>query len=147
MTRPARFAVAYGALTAAHHVADYWVQTHAQATAKGKPDAEGRRACAAHVATYTLTQGLALAAANRYLGAGIRPGRMFAGLALSAATHYIADRRRPLERLAGALGKSDFYAFGTSSPPHLGTGAVALDQAWHLGWTAVAAALAAGGQP
>lgn len=146
MTRPTRFAVAYGALTAAHHVADYWVQTHAQANAKGKPGNDGRKACATHVATYTITQGVVLAAADRYLGGGIRPGRMIAALALSAGTHYFADRRRPLERLAGALGKSDFYAFGASNPPHLGTGAVALDQAWHLGWTAIAAAVAAGGQ-
>ncbi|MEU0941138.1 hypothetical protein ABZ374_48380, partial [Embleya sp. NPDC005971] len=58
-----RFAATAAILTAAHHVGDYWIQTHAQALAKGRPGREGRRACAAHVATYTLGQALALAAA------------------------------------------------------------------------------------
>jgi len=143
-TAATRFAAAAAVLAATHHVADYWVQTHGQALAKGKPGVDGRRACAAHVATYTLTQALALAAADRYLGLGLTWRRAAAGLAVSGITHYVADRRAPLEALAGRIGKGEFYRLGRDLGPHLGTGAVALDQSWHLGWCAVAAAVVAG---
>lgn len=42
-------------LLVAHTVADHWVQTDAQARNKGLPGWPGRRACAAHVASYTAT--------------------------------------------------------------------------------------------
>jgi hypothetical protein len=50
----ARFAAVYAALTASHEVADHWVQTDKQAAAKGRTDAAGVRACAAHVASVWL---------------------------------------------------------------------------------------------
>ncbi|MEU0940126.1 hypothetical protein [Embleya sp. NPDC005971] len=142
-TAAVRFAATTAVFTAAHHVGDYWIQTHDQALAKGRPGREGRRACAAHVATYTLGQAVALAAADRYLGLGIRWRRAAAGLAVSAATHYLADRRAPLEAIAERIGKAEFHDVGRGHGC-LGTGAGALDQSWHIGWCAVAAAVVAG---
>lgn len=156
-TPATRAALAGFLLTAAGAVGDMWVQTDTCARIKGAHDdepivdtdpetgaviakyhaAEGRRACAEHVATYTLTQGLALVAGNRLLGAGLKPSRIAAALAVSAVTHYIGDRRRPLKKLADATGKGAFYA--RTSPI---CGSFELDQAWHRGWEAVAAVIA-----
>lgn len=136
------------ALFAAHMVADHWVQTSAQARDKSLPGVAGRRACAAHVATYTATQALALLALDLVADAQLHAGWTVAGLAVSATTHYIADRRTPLRRLAELLdrstGKAAFWQLGTPRPgrddnPCLGTGAYALDQSWHVGWIFVSA--------
>lgn len=143
----ARAAAAAFLLTAAGAVGDFWVQNDTCAQTKGAYDddetahgtAAGRRACAHHVATYTATQALALVAGNKALNLGLRPSRLAAALALSAATHYVADRRRPLRQLADALGKGDFYRVNAGGM----NGAFHLDQAWHRGWEAVAAVVAA----
>ncbi|MGX4737160.1 transcriptional regulator [Kitasatospora griseola] len=156
--RATRFAAAYALLRAAADVADHWVQTSHQAGTKGQHDhhegqssAAGRRACAAHVATYTATQAAALLVGSHVVGMRLRPGRVAAALAVSAVSHYVADRREPLRRLADATGQGDFYALGTPAHPKrpttadgtyapvLGTGAYALDQAWHHAWETVAA--------
>lgn len=147
----ARAALAAAALHAAHDIADHWVQTPQQAQDKGLPGPEGRRACAAHVATYIATQAVALYAANRVTGAGIRPGRAAAALAVSAVCHYAADRRTPLRRLAEAVGKSEFWSLGApregrDDNPTLGTGAYALDQAWHVATSVYLPALIVAGR-
>lgn len=143
----ARFAAAYAALTAAHEVADHWVQIDAQATAKGERSAVGARACAAHVATYTATQALALVAVNRVTGARLSWRRAALGLAVSAVTHYVADRQgghwrdeepRGIVRLAAETGHASWLL----RDPNAG---YLMDQAWHKGWIAVAAAVVAGG--
>ncbi|MFE9426213.1 hypothetical protein ACFYNO_25015 [Kitasatospora sp. NPDC006697] len=132
--RAARFAAAYALLRAAADVADHWVQTDHQARTKGQHDhhegqssAAGRRACAAHVATYTATQAAALVGGLALLGVRGRPSRVAAALALSAGTHYIADRREPLRRLATATGKGSFVHLAD----HGMNGAYLLDQSWH----------------
>jgi hypothetical protein len=149
MTAAARFAAAYAALTASHEVADHWVQIDTQATTKGKPGPEGAKACAKHVATYTATQALALAAADRLLGLRLDWRRAALGLAVSAVTHYVADRQgghwrdpepRGVVRLAAVTGHAGWLA----RDPGAG---YLMDQAWHKGWIAVAALVAAGGQP
>ncbi|MFE3202212.1 hypothetical protein [Embleya sp. NPDC059237] len=142
-TAAARFGAVAAVLVCAHHVGDYWTQTHRQALTKGRPGAEGHRACAAHVVTYTLGQAAALAAADRYLGLGVHWRRAAAGLAVSAATHYLVDRRSPLEAIANGIGKGEFYKVGAGHGC-LGTGAAAMDQSWHLGWCTLAAAVVAG---
>lgn len=136
----------FAALFAAHMVADHWVQTSAQARDKGLPGVAGRRACAAHVATYTATQALALLALELATDVRLHAGWTIAGLGVSAATHYVADRRTPLRRLAELLdrttGKATFWHLGTpvaGQAPCLGTGAYALDQSWHIGWIFVSA--------
>jgi hypothetical protein len=144
MSAPAVFAAVFVALFVAHQVADHWVQTQHQADCKGRPGWPGRIACAAHVATYTATALLALAALRHTLDVPLSPGRVAAGLAVSAVTHYIADRRTPLRRLAELTGSARFYALGTcrddcDDKPCLGTGAYALDQSFHYLFLFVAA--------
>ncbi|MEV0766534.1 transcriptional regulator [Nocardia sp. NPDC050435] len=123
----------------AHQAGDYWVQSDHQAAHKGGPGWAGRRACAAHVATYTATQAGALALVAWVLGLALDPLQVAAGLAISAGTHYIADRRTPLRRLAGWAGHGGFYARGTG----LASGAAYLDQSWHWVWIGVGALVAA----
>ena len=141
---PACFAAVFIALFVAHQVADHWVQTQHQADRKGLPGRAGRIACAAHVATYTLTAVAALVTMAAATGIDLGPGRVAAGLAVSAVTHYIADRRTPLKRLAALVGAGRFYALGAPRPgrddnPSLGTGSYALDQSFHYAWLFVAA--------
>jgi hypothetical protein len=143
----ARFAAAYAALTASHEVADHWVQVDAHATTKGDRSLEGARSCGKHVATYALTQAAALYAVQRATGVRLSWRRAAAGLVVSAVTHYAADRQgghwrdeepRGVARLAAVTG----HAGWLRRDPNAG---YLMDQAWHKGWIAVAAAVAAGG--
>ena len=76
-----RFAATYAALTAAHEVADHWVQVDDQAVHKGAASRDGVIACAEHVITYTATQALALAAVQRVTGMRLSWRRAALGLA------------------------------------------------------------------
>ncbi len=124
--RAAAFPAVYALLRVAADVADHWVQSDHQAQHKAKPGAEGHKALAGHVASYTATQAAALLVGNRVLGLGLRPRSMAAALALSASTHYLIDRRWPVRKAAEATGKGAFYELGGP----LG-GAYLLDQATH----------------
>lgn len=172
MTDPvAVFAAAFAALYAAHVVADHWVQTGWQAANKGRRDHTGRRACAAHVATYAVTQGVFLVVMEIVTRIALPVSWSLAGLTVSAVTHYWADRRFTLAGLANRLGKGDFYRLGAprtglqainqdriapdgqllvDQPAHvdnpcLGTGAYALDQSFHIGCLFIVALMIAGG--
>ena len=139
----AAFAAVWVALYVAHHIGDYWVQTPHQADAKGWPGQHGRVACAAHVASYTLTAAVALAVVWWRLGPPLTLPHVAAGLAVSAVSHYWADRRSTLRGLVAVLdrtgqpGKLDYY-------DHHG-GAAPLDQSWHIGWLFITALVIAGG--
>ncbi|MGW4466085.1 DUF3307 domain-containing protein [Micromonospora sp. NPDC004704] len=142
-------AAVFIALYAAHQVADHWIQTQHQADCKGLPGWAGRRACLAHVATYTLTGVLALAALSLSTGWRPAPVPLLVGLLISAVTHYIADRRTPLRRIAELTGAGRFYVLGVpragrDDNPSLGTGAYALDQSWHVGFLFVSALVIGG---
>lgn len=137
----AGFAAVAVTLYAAHQASDYWVQTGRQAARKGLAGWPGRRACAAHVATYTLTLTAFLALAAWWLRLPLGLPWAAAGLGVSAVTHYFADRRRPLERLASLAGSRDFYHAGDG----LASGAAHLDQAWHWGWLFASALIISGG--
>ena len=137
-----RLGGAFALLYAAHTIGDHWVQTHAQACAKSRDDDEGRRACAAHVATLTATQALFLGVGALAARERLSPRHVALALGINAATHYWADRRRPLKALADRLGKGDFASCGDPAAAPCGTGAYALDQSWHIGWLAIAAAIA-----
>lgn len=144
----ATLAAAFVALFAAHQVADHWVQTERQARDKGLPGWRGRLACLGHVATYTLTAAVFLAAMAWRCDLHLPPGRLGLALAVSAVTHYVADRRTPLRRLAALAGHRDFYRLGAcrngrDDNPSLGTGAYALDQSFHYLWLFVAALILA----
>lgn len=150
MTAAVTFAAVFAALFAAHSVGDHWVQTHHQACGKGAPGWGGRIACARHVATLTATKAAALAALMLSAGLALNPWAAALGLAVDAVSHYWADRRTTLAALAERLGKRGFYELGAPRPdrddaPHLGTGAYALDQSWHIGWLFVTALIIAGG--
>ncbi|WP_113698819.1 DUF3307 domain-containing protein [Nonomuraea lactucae] len=144
MTNTADFAAIFVTLYAAHSVGDHWVQTHHQACAKGAPTIAGRLACLRHVATLTITKVIALAALALTTGLTTEPLLLVAGLAVDAFSHYWADRRTTLARLAEVTGHGDFFRMGqprpgTNDAVHLGTGAYALDQSWHVGWLFIAA--------
>lgn len=142
------FLVSFAALYTAHMVGDHWVQTHAQALTKALPGWPGRLACARHVATLTATKAVALLAAATVTGTHVSLARAAAALAFDAASHYLADRCTPLASLAALIGKTGFYQLGAPRPghddaPHLGTGAYALDQSWHIGFAFITALLIA----
>jgi hypothetical protein len=138
------FAVVLPALLVAHHVADHWIQTERQTIYKGRPGWAGRRACAAHVATYTAVTAGVTGLMWLLFALPIALAGFLIGQAVSAVTHYWADRRTPLARLADVIGKGEMVTFGAPRPgrddnSHLGTGAYALDQSWHWLWLLVAA--------
>jgi hypothetical protein len=141
MSAATMFAVVLGAYLTGHTVADYWVQSSAQAMRKGLPGWAGRRACAAHVATYTLTLAGFMALAAWRLALPVSPAHAVAGLLVSAVTHYFADRRTPLRRVADLVGKGGFWRSGEG----LASGAAHLDQSWHWLWLFIAALITAGG--
>lgn len=141
------FAAAFAALYIAHMIADYWVQTQWQADNKGRRDRTGARACFNHVLGHTVCNTVALAGV--YALAGIWPPN-WAALATAVlvigASHYWADRRFTLEALARVVGrfvngKLGFYRFGGHACT--GTGAAHLDQAWHVLWLGIGAAIIA----
>lgn len=107
------FAVLLPALLVAHNVADHWVQTDHQAANKGLPGWPGRRACAAHVATYTWTTGLVAFCLWQAFDLPVSWWGFVAGQVVSAGSHYWADRRFTLARLCEATGKGAFYRLGT----------------------------------
>lgn len=142
------FAVVLPALLVAHNVADHWVQTGHQAAYKGQRGNAGRRACAAHVASYTAVTALVVALLSLVLDLDVSPVGFVVGQLVSAVTHYWADRRFTLAALARLTGHTPFYVLGAprsgrDDNPSLGTGAYALDQAWHWLWLLVAALLTA----
>lgn len=166
------FAVLLPALLVAHNVADHWVQTDYQAANKGLPGWPGRRACAAHVATYTWTTGLVAFCLWQAFDLPVSWWGFVAGQVVSAGSHYWADRRFTLARLADRLNLGGFYRLSAprevtawtepineeehivtleirgADPlgwdnPSLGTGAYALDQSWHWFWLLIAAGLTA----
>lgn len=144
----ATFAAVFAALYAAHQVGDHWVQTDHDAQAKGGPGWAGRRACATHVLTMTITKVVALVALTLVTGLDTDPWAITVALAVDAISHYWADRRTTLAHLAGLIpGKAGFYLLGRPREGHndnpcLGTGAYALDQSWHIGWLFAAALIA-----
>lgn len=135
---------------AAHEVADHIVQRHTDAKHKGDPGPAGRRACTSHVVSYTALQLAAVCGVAWATGVKLRAASVLAGAAVSAGTHWIVDRREPLRRAAYAVGKGEFHDLGRPRDGHddnpcLGTGALAMDQAWHKGWLLVTSLLMARG--
>ncbi|MEO3875494.1 transcriptional regulator [Nonomuraea sp. B12E4] len=138
----ATFAAVFATLFAAHSFGDHWVQSHRQACGKGAPGPAGRVWCARHVVGLTITKLVALLAVTFVTGLYIHPAWLAAGMGVDAASHYWADRRTTLQALANRLGKADFYKLGEG---HLGSGAYALDQSWHVTWLFIASLIMTGG--
>ncbi|WP_308250879.1 DUF3307 domain-containing protein [Nonomuraea rhizosphaerae] len=125
------FSAVFCALLAAHQVGDHWVQTHNQACMKGDRTKAGQVACFTHVVWLIATKAVALRLLMTVTGLTLDPWWLAAGLTVDAFSHYWADRRYTLARFAELIGKGDFYRLGAG---HLGSGAYALDQSWHVGW-------------
>lgn len=100
----AAFAVVGFGLLVAHNVADHWVQTSYQAANKGLPGWPERRACAAHVASYTSITAAWTFCLWHAFGLPITWWGFVTGQGVSAVSHYWADRRFTLARLAGPAG-------------------------------------------
>lgn len=141
MSKAANAAVTYAAMRTAAHVADHWAQTSHQAVHKADAGLSGHRAMAGHIASYAASQAVAVVAADRLLGMGLRPSRIAAAVAFSAATHWFIDRRWPVRRLAEATGKQEFLNLDTSVFGSMYT----LDQSAHHLMEAVASVVAARG--
>jgi hypothetical protein len=137
-SKAAKAASAYAAMRAAAAVGDFWLQTSHQAAHKADEGLAGHRAMAGHIASYAGAQAVALVAADRLLGIGLKPSRIAAAVAVSAVTHWFIDRRLPVRRLCDATGKRGFHDLGGP----LG-GAFHLDQSAHHLMEAVAAVVAA----
>lgn len=120
-----------------HGIGDYWLQTPRQAKEKGLPGWPGRRACLAHVATYTAALCVGLAALAAWTSTGYDPVRLCAGLTISAVSHYVVDRRAPLLKMARLFKDDDEWLlkFG---------GLERLDQTWHLFWLMIAGGIISG---
>jgi hypothetical protein len=148
------------ALYAGHHVGDYWFQTDHQARHKGDDGREGALSCALHVLSYLATQAACVGLLVFATGLHVSVAGVLAGLTVSGVTHYLADRREHgiMFRLARLIpGKANFLELGKPrlawtrvdeagqvlplDNPTLGTGAWALDQAWHIFWGVFVAAL------
>ncbi|MDP4501121.1 DUF3307 domain-containing protein [Nonomuraea turcica] len=138
----ATFAAVFATLYVGHQVGDHWVQTHRQACGKSGPSRIGRALCAQHVLSLALTKVVALLALVAVTGLDIHPAYAVAGLTVDAVSHYWADRRTTLQALAERLGKADFYKLGNG---HLGSGAYALDQSFHVLFLFIAALIMTGG--
>jgi hypothetical protein len=152
------------ALYAGHHVGDYWVQADDWAKHKGDAGRVGALACLLHVLSYVTTQCVCLFLLRLATGIHLSWPGVLVGMAVSGVTHYFADRREHgiMFRLARLIpGKAAFLGLGAPRPmrtaavemnarkaltvpldnPTLGTGAWALDQAWHVFWGVFVAAL------
>lgn len=135
-----RLALTLAVMYALHSVADHWVQTHRQAVTKGQIDEDGHAtrdglvALTRHVATYTLTLAVVLAAlAWRFSGLDWSPAAMAIGLVVNGLSHAWADHRPNLRALAVRLGKQSYYDMPG------GAGSYALDQAFHMGFLLLSA--------
>lgn len=132
------FAVLMPTLMVAHVVGDYWLQTNHQAVTKGRRDRAGQRACAAHVATYTVATAGSVVLVWVIFDLAITLVGFLLGQAISVVTHYWADRRFTLRGfiLRFLPQKIDYYDLVPG-------GAENLDQAWHRFWLMLAALVTA----
>lgn len=147
MTTAATFAAVFAALYAAHSFGDHWWgQTHTQALGKGARTREGRMHCLKHVLLLAAHKAAFILLME--LGTGIRLAwpLLLLGLVVDGISHYWADRRYTLQALADATGKGEFYRLGEDTAKadgsrafHIGTGAYALDQSWHVAWLFITA--------
>lgn len=109
------FATLQATFSDIHPFCDHVVQNKNDATNKGEPGWVGRKACARHVATYSVGQLAAAAGVTRALGFRTSWSGMLAGTAINAITHYVIDRREPLKTFlrSEVIGKADYLDYAT----------------------------------
>lgn len=141
------FAAVFAAGYAAHSFGDHWYgQTHEQALGKGAKTSEGKRHCLNHVLRLAAHKAVFIAVVAVATGLHLTWWAVALGLLVDGVSHYWADRRFTLQALADATGKGEFYRFGEATVAadgsrafHLGTGAYAMDQSWHVLWLFITA--------
>lgn len=111
----AMFGAVQATFSDVHPFADLIVQRNGDAVAKGSRGAAGRKACARHVASYSVAQLAAAAAVTRACGWRVPAVALLAGTAVNAVTHYAIDRRQPLIRFLRSRvgGKAGFLDHAT----------------------------------
>jgi hypothetical protein len=142
------FVSVFIALLVGHYIGDFWLQTSRQATDKALKNWRGRLACARHAIALAITKAAILAITVIVTELHVSIAAVTLALVVDAVSHYWADRRTTLQKLADIFGKGGFYTLGKPRPgrddnPVLGTGAHALDQAWHITWIWIAALIVA----
>jgi hypothetical protein len=112
---------------AGHHGGDYLVQADCWAQAKQQRTPAGRRALAAHAATYAATQAVTKAAFYRAAGVRVPLLAQLAGAVVEGVLHAVIDDGRLLRRFSDATGKRRFHDLAD----HGVNGRMLLDQAAH----------------
>lgn len=145
---------AFMALLGIHYAGDHWIQTGPQSVKKAldrnSSAASAHWHCLKHVLTYTAAGAILLLGLAAWFDLPIQLGWLAAGLAVNAVTHYVADLRTPLRWLAGVLGRNAYIHYCQVQRPTgaqdtgPGTGLFHLDQAWHIFWIVISAAIIAG---
>lgn len=122
---------------AGHETGDYLVQRDCDAQRKQDRTAEGRRALAAHVVTYGITQAVVKAATFRTAGVQVPWRAVAAGQLVEMVLHAVIDDGRLLRWFAATAGKSAFHGLDAGGV----NGRMLLDQATHRGLQVPAGAL------
>lgn len=110
-----------------HHGGDYLVQDDCMAAHKQKHTSRGRRALAAHAATYAATQAVTKAVLCRTAGVRVPVLAQLAGALTEGVLHAVIDDGRLLTRFAKGTGKAKFHALAD----HGVNGRMLMDQAAH----------------
>lgn len=110
-------------LFAAHHLADYPLQTDHQAAHKADRDAAGWRANLAHSATHVAVSAALVLTLGALLQLHIGAAGLVAALVWIGASHSVIDRRWPVARWMAFARQAGFAQHG---------GAAYVDQAFHL---------------
>jgi Protein of unknown function (DUF3307) len=125
------FATVFVLLYVAHLLADYVLQTDAQASLKADRTRAGWWANLTHAATHVIVCAVALGVGAFALdGLDLPAGRTVAAVAWVGVTHAFIDRRWPIAWWMDHTGSADFRTRG---------GAAHVDQAAHVVALAVAA--------
>lgn len=128
MYRPMVFGLTMLGALASHPGGDYPVQSDWCARLKQQQTPEGRRALAAHGATYGATQVVTKGAVFAAAGVRVPVLAQLAGSAVEALLHVVIDDGRLLAWFADATGKRVFHDLGA---PRQITGAVDIDGVIH----------------
>jgi hypothetical protein len=128
------FAAVFVALYVGHTVGDLIVQTDWQAAHKSERSWRGAVAMGGHLASYAVTQIVALIAITS-IGARFGLGASLAGLGFSVVSHGLIDRRWPVRWLLDCTGSDRFARLASGGI----NGAYEADQALHIGCCFIAA--------
>jgi hypothetical protein len=115
----ALFAALQATFSDIHPYCDQIVQHGDDAINKGKPGWIGRKACARHVATYSIGQLGAAVAVTRGLGCRASWPALLTGSAINALTHYAIDRREPLKKFLSSAWAAKTRLVGANKAGYL----------------------------